>query len=477
MRKQRFKAAVFLSVFTGLAFTGLLPTAVARGDETQPLVVHEWGTFTVLQDESGKAVDGVNINEESLPPFVHKLGTDLTPDSHELGPLISVGYSRARASKGILRYYHAARMRMETPIIYLHPPQDQPRRPINVNVDFKGGWITEWYPKAQVTAAGYKGNNKFLMSSLKPTTTGSIAWRDLKTDNKGEVPVTDYPVWVAPRRTAAPKITTPSGETENYLFYRGVANLEAPLRVTRQGAALTITPNDRSTCRIEDYRDLDLWLVDVDPQGKLQYRTVKLNEGAPSKTDPKLPLATTSAMFEEAPSELPKLRDEMLASLIDRGLFQDEAEAMLNTWEVSYFRTSGLRLFFTLPQAWTDRVLPLQVSGYEKTTTVRTMIGRIEMISTRQRKLMDIIASSPTSDRSWFIDWLKKSDPAVTSKISAVAAGRMTLEQLGLKPPKDYQAYMELGRFRDALIRHEIANSKQPSPNMRQFADNYGLPK
>jgi len=208
--EDQMRTQVSIAVILHIALIG---SARAGGEDcSQPLVVHEWGTFTVLQDDAGDPVDGVNINEESLPPFVYKLAPDLAPDSHELAPLIGVGYferqrARLQRSKGIVRNYHAARMRMETPIIYLYPPQDQPERPIQVNVEFHGGWITEWYPNAEVVAPGYKKRNARLMMDLKPSTIGSITWSGVKAADNTQVPQTDFPVWLAPRKTAAPIIS------------------------------------------------------------------------------------------------------------------------------------------------------------------------------------------------------------------------------------------------------------------------------
>lgn len=35
------------------------------------MVVHEWGTFTSLPDQSGEAIAGLNTDREPLPRFVH----------------------------------------------------------------------------------------------------------------------------------------------------------------------------------------------------------------------------------------------------------------------------------------------------------------------------------------------------------------------------------------------------------------------
>ena len=37
-------------------------------------VAHEWGTFTSFQDEGGNAISRINIDDEPVPDFVHKLG-------------------------------------------------------------------------------------------------------------------------------------------------------------------------------------------------------------------------------------------------------------------------------------------------------------------------------------------------------------------------------------------------------------------
>ena len=38
-----------------------------------PLVVHEWGTFTSFQDAAGKTISGINVDDEPVPRFVHRL--------------------------------------------------------------------------------------------------------------------------------------------------------------------------------------------------------------------------------------------------------------------------------------------------------------------------------------------------------------------------------------------------------------------
>ena len=42
----------------------------AAGSAQDPLVVHEWGTFTSLQDEEGRCLGGINSDDEPVPDFV-----------------------------------------------------------------------------------------------------------------------------------------------------------------------------------------------------------------------------------------------------------------------------------------------------------------------------------------------------------------------------------------------------------------------
>src|SRR5437867_1443665 len=69
----------------------------------------------------------------------------------------------------------------------------------------------------------------------------------------------------------------------------------------------------------------------------------------------------------------------MKEALIGEGLCADEADALLNTWELSYFKSPGLRFFFMVPRAWADRVLPLEVSP--KMEIRRALVGRIEIVT------------------------------------------------------------------------------------------------
>jgi hypothetical protein len=120
---------------------------------------------------------------------------------------------------------------------------------------------------------------------------------------------------------------------------------------------------------------------------------------------------------------LAALRESMHAALVEDGLFPDEATAMLKTWEASYFRAPGLRLFFLVPQAWTERVLPLHLSVPATVTCV--MVGRIEIVTPQQHAFVQQLAEGPVPTKPF--------DEMPTT-------------------------YRDLGRFRNALILNQAAH-------------------
>jgi hypothetical protein len=142
---------------------------------------------------------------------------------------------------------------------------------------------------------------------------------------------------------------------------------------------------------------------------------------------PAIDTAKTRADFAaDEYSDTVGLRKAMRGALVAERLFGDEADAMLNTWELSYFKSPGTRLFFIVPRAWTERVLPLTIkregNALPPERIVRAMVGRIELLTPEHRALLNAIAHPP--------------------------AGLSGKERLKAQ----LDAYRDLGRFRDAII-------------------------
>lgn len=453
----------FLSLLAaGSASTALLPgdSALAKGNDG--LLVHEWGTFTTLQDDDGRELSGINIDDEPVPNFVHDVNPNLFAS-----PLLSSTHWEYKM-KGAPRSHPLVTMRLETPVIYFYPPKGITEAfPVDVHVKFRGGWLTQFYPHAAFAAPQLE-TGSFDFGKLTPETVGTLTWHDLRVGTKAAGPETDERVWLAPRKVQAASVTNTDGESEKYLFYRGVGNLQAPLRVImdRPCHQLSILGNFGAVLRGKETAKVPpLWLTQVRHDGAMAFRRI---DGFTVSGDQKQVLAKGSCHFEAADfskQNRQRLEEEMHAALMADGLYADEATALLSTWQWSYFESSGLRVFYLVPRQWTDFYLPLSISGNPRTE--RVMVGRIELVSDEQRNLLAKLRKSEISDGAW-VEKVNTS-PARDRFL----AGRSDFGDLGVPIPADYQLYMKMGRFRNALVVAEEA--RQPSPSLTKFIDTYGL--
>jgi len=433
----------------------------------EALRVHEWGTFTALQNEKGEALPGINIDDEPLPAFCHNL--------HPWALVNAGSRSSAIDMKGAPARHPWVTLRLETPVLYFHPPAgEQLPFAIDVGVEFHGGWLTEFYPHAEPDAPGLK-RNQFNFGPITPGTIGSLAWQKVQVGVSGVGPQTSEHVWLAPRNVEAAMVTVgpqtdrdAEAETERFLFYRGVANRPAPLRVTHDESAQTLSflgqcgdvLADGQTTRIDG-----LWLVHIRQDRTVAYR--KLKPFAVTQDASKV-LGTTRSRFDENEYSLGRLDDlrrEVHTALVAGGLFPDEATAMLETWKRAYFQSPGLRLFFLVPRVWTDSVLPLKLS--RPAEIERVMMGRVELISPEQRKLLRMLSTVGVSDPGW---QAKIPDSPSARKFYQ---GRSDFGDLGVAIPPDYQTYLDLGRFRNALVLAE--QRVRPTPELNTFINGYGL--
>jgi hypothetical protein len=355
-------------------------------------------------------------------------------------------------------------MRLETPVIYFYPPKGA-KLPMTVDVEvkFRGGWLTEFYPRPEVHFPVVE-NGKFEFTNLTPQTTGEIAWRNLLVGTDRPGPETNEHVWLAPRNVAAANLTSTNFEHEKYLFYRGVARQFAPLRAVTEndGQSLSLSGSFRNLLKENQRSSIqNIWLMETLRDGRCAYRRLP---AIPVVNDKKeLQRIAVSRRFSETEfdsSNRQRIEAEMDKTLLAEGLFADEARALLSTWQQAYFTSPGLRLFYTVPREWTDYYLPLTISGNPQIT--RVMIGRIELISDAQRGLLNRLAQTPVSKG----DWLSKfqNDPVAVKQL---LSGQKEIEKHEQDIPQDFQLYLDLGRFRNALVAAEEKRTR--SANLAQF--------
>ena len=447
---------------SGLIGTAFLFSSIGllRAEITTPVIVHEWGTFTCLQDEGGKALGGINVDDEPVPDFVYGSGGLVIPQYSKSSRNLGLPPYGNNLSKGYVEGDPSVTMRLETPVLYFYPPKGQLASsvpPLDVHVAFHGGILSEYYPVAEA-----KGFPSF-GTSLTEATTTELTWKGVHLGSSGKPVETEDRVWTTPREVAASLLEVGS-QVEHFLFYRGVGHLESPFallgargqHVGTQQKPLTFLINRT----IHDKTALpDSWLVEIKQDGSCAFRSC-----APS--------TLTADSFHSGdfdPANLTNLKASMQAALVKEGLYPDEASAMLRTWELSYFKSPGLRFFYIAPRKWVDQVLPLTITGAPVDIT-RVMVGRIELVTNEQQAALFILAEGPPPNLAAVKQAAQNALNAgklPKAEIDAFYRGEKPLTELGIPIPPLVRDYLSLGRFRDALIVHE--QSTRPSKALEQF--------
>jgi hypothetical protein len=361
----------------------LLAGHVLAGTSSAGYVLHEWGTFTSVFGSDGTMLAGLQREEESLPAFVH------AHDGMKIGP------GGIPPGKGWKRPLRNVTVKMETPVIYFYSEE---KFEGEVEIGFKGGSISQWFPGRQ---GGENPPPRPLPNIDEnggvvppPAEAGMIDFGDGKYDGRIRWAFEIMPpgrhwegkvfrrgenlTWLRPRQTAANVIRV-GEEYEKYLFYRGVGNFEMPvgfrvdsdevLHVTNSGAhvlpyALVYERSEDGTTGFHELRD-----------GIGPGRTVSIS---PDK------LAPSDAEKDAGPDWLSPgpVYERMVEGLLASGLRRDEADAMVQTWWASYFDAPGLRVFWVVPRAETDRVLPMTIKP-EPSELIRVLVGRSEVLRPR----------------------------------------------------------------------------------------------
>jgi hypothetical protein len=363
------------------SFTALvIALGVLAADAGVPLLVHEWGTITTVHAADGTPQGKLNRIEpaEVLPEFVHRY----EPSSTRNNPDLIVG------KRPFIPGRQDVTMRLETPVIYFYP-QGALNQPFDVSVVFRGGVLNEFYPDAGPTvgldhqriqekrAAGMPmpWDGKLLSNYV----VSSLTWKGLKLSSDIRPPATQSKVWLAPRDVRATGVTTPAGESERYVFYRGVAALQALMRTRLTAAELKLSAPGNLIWLTGKSADIPrVWFAHIRPDGTAAYQEHGALTLDPARAGAALISLKRFAASDFDEANLFRLRASMKRELVAQGLFEDEAQAMLNTWQASYFEKPGARLFYVVPAEWTNYFLPLKISTPAEIT--RVIIGRVDLM-------------------------------------------------------------------------------------------------
>ncbi len=204
------------------------------------LTVHEWGLVTCLQDEAGKEIGGINVEDELLASSMHEA---------DPGPFLPV--TRAADNRNPPRSHAEVNLRVERAVIRFYPEPGS-EMAVDVTMNLFGGWPTHYLPAASTSPEPF--GEGFGGLPWLQIFRGQLEWREVHlAAAEGE-------------RTSA--WLDVKGERETALAYRVLANRNAPLQVVRDGAEFIITSR-----RTETAVDR-LWLVDARADGRIAFRVL-----------------------------------------------------------------------------------------------------------------------------------------------------------------------------------------------------------
>jgi hypothetical protein len=413
----------------GLAavLTALLAVAAVPGAPAPATggtwVVHEWGTYLSVQGSDGVTLGGMVDSEEALPLWVRQ---------RDLG-------GRSRAS-----YYG----KMETPVTYFYT--DRPRE-VRVRVEMPGGLLTHWFPDVHAVTpalpAAPKNGEPKATPKTPPPAGSSLDWGTFQVfpDNRFlpaglRPPEETFPrvcwvgaddTWRFARATDSALVRTKVGTrelVEKFLFYRGLGTFNLPLAVRATG------PDDHLHLLLDNQGAeplCGLFAVWVNGGTVRLAALGDLPGGSARDVD------VASAFTAPLPGEdaVSHLKQAVADALIKAGLYPKEAQAMVDTWERSYFRNDGLRILSVLPRPEVDAAIPIDITPAPQ-QLVRVMVGRVEVLT-------------PDGER--------RLEKAVTD--------------LGSEDSKDREAaeaqLAKFGRFREPVLRRVMALTQRPEIRAR----------
>ena len=179
------------------------------------------------------------------------------------------------------------------------------------------------------------------------------------------------------------------GEYEDFLFYRGVGNFAQPVTTTvdsEENLSIHNTGSEHVPFAFVFERDKGVTRYTILKDGVEAGETVVVAEDE---------LTVASSNWKE------EVYVPMRDGLVRAGLYPEEADGMVRTWWKSYFETQGLRVFWVVPQGFTNEVLPMEVSPAPK-ESVRIIVGRSEVLRPRfEKELVAKITSEKEEDEGW----------------------------------------------------------------------------
>jgi hypothetical protein len=353
------------------AQTASKPAAPAAASaEPASFVVHEWGTFTSFSGADGKNLKFPH-KASDLPRFVH--------------------YVTGEYSKSAVGWDIFNPISLETPVLYFYTDREMQA---SVQVDFPKGMMTEWYPHGDLAAhTTSRAPKRLVWRNLRLRPGAAIETYDPNDDEDDDGKPRQVPAgtirlpkqrpfdshYYAARETdAVPLEITSQGrkEQEKFLFYRGVADFAPPLALRALGAENGTERFSIKNLATEAVHGALLIRVEADT---VRFQEVGRIDGGVEKT---------VAFDCKNGTTLKVLGDAMVRSLIEAGLFEKEARAMVKTWTNDWFGDVGTRILYIAPANFADELLPLKVEP-KPTAVARVLVGRHDILTPEQERHLD----------------------------------------------------------------------------------------
>lgn len=376
----------------------LLLTGTVYAQKAPDYTLHEWGTFTTVSGSDGGLLPGLQREEEGLPPFVH---------SHEgmenLGD-VSGNPDGTVSIKGWIRPLKNVTVKMETPVIYFYTKEPFQAK---VSVGFQGGSISQWYPARSggetppgyvphesvgtAKIAGFQiGGARFPRGGsidFAEGYQGSINW-DVAVTPPGEGDSAEIfrggenATWLYPRQTDSALVRAADGTAEKFLFYRGVGRFDPPV-VFRMESDQSLVIENRGDAPVPG-----LLVYEMGTGGAVRFQVLDALAAGKSAGVDLSKLESSANWHRPVYAALTKV-------LMEAGLFRKEADAMLQTWWRSYFERPGLRVFWLVPETFTEKILPLNVEP-PPGRVARVLVGRAEILTPAFER--DLLAQKKNPD-------------------------------------------------------------------------------
>ena len=340
----------------GIILVGLVTaiTAAIRLPSPDQLAAHEWGTFTTVAGEDGRAVEWLPLSGPTdLPCFVEHFQNSNTVKILPTEDARLIDYETARS-----RLW--GKVRMETPVLYFYGARETA---MHVRVRFPRGLITEWYPHATPSRLGVTAT-----ALRHPQFSSELDWSGVTLAANAAFPTeAGKSHYYAARATDALPLRVGS-QSEKFLFYRGVANFDVPLsaRAVAGGAV--------------ELRNLGSEIIPNVVVFERSGSSIGYRIGGPLRGTMTLASPSRIATVESLHAALEKM-------LIDAGLYPREASAMLETWRDSWFE-DGTRVFYIVPRTSVDAILPLTITP-APADIQRVFVGRMELVTSAVQETVE----------------------------------------------------------------------------------------